>query len=496
MAIVCDVCKKLIYTRRFLVCSCCKKNYDLSCSNVSFERFKIMTKEHRDAWKCDLCWEEFHKGNHMCGPTTSTTNTNMTPNNNTHCQEVIVNVSTENSFASLSSEDISDNESDDHTIVSPRLNRSCPQLDLCCKDDVENLEIKIINLESKLLSADNEIQNILSENYALRKKVSDYELKIHQLTLVCKGTNKNHAPLSKSTGKKDRRRTKRRTLNFSADLHLNGSIDNLYNLNQEGNNSSQLGNEKEKINNEECQKREKENVEIKQKSQSKIIILGNEHLRGLSAMIMKSRLGKWNDRYTPSSFIKSNAMSATVLEQCSTIEQNLSSEDVVILGCGGHDTNPSKLHNSLCIALEKLKKASVYIVPVAYSESLNEKTLNYHLKLWSQNFDNCKFIDFANCYYASRYDYLNYICNKININIDYNVYKMEFLSRKNELKTLQGDTLSQEDNTFKLRRDIESCSTKHYKKGTIPYYFQSKPKTFFRHTTEANNTATTTANQK
>lgn len=72
-------------------------------------------------------------------------------------------------------------------------------------------------------------------------------------------------------------------------------------------------------------------------------------------MIVKSRLNKWNDRYSPS-LIKSNATCSTVLEHCATLEQKLSSKDVVILGCGGHDTNPSKLHNSFCIALEKLKK--------------------------------------------------------------------------------------------------------------------------------------------
>lgn len=71
-------------TRQYLVSSCCKKTYDFTCSNVSFESFKIMTKERKDEWKCNLCWEEFHAINfyYTCGPSTSTENTDLTPNNN------------------------------------------------------------------------------------------------------------------------------------------------------------------------------------------------------------------------------------------------------------------------------------------------------------------------------------------------------------------------------------------------------------------------------
>ncbi|XP_060810420.1 uncharacterized protein LOC132904355 [Amyelois transitella] len=52
----CAGCLKNIDSRQFLTCSICKQDYDLTCANVSEQRFfNTLTAEHRTAWKCPLC---------------------------------------------------------------------------------------------------------------------------------------------------------------------------------------------------------------------------------------------------------------------------------------------------------------------------------------------------------------------------------------------------------------------------------------------------------
>lgn len=68
------------------------------------------------------------------------------------------------------------------------------------------------------------------------------------------------------------------------------------------------------MNNEECKMHVTESVVIKQKPLSNIVTLSNGQLRGLSNVIIKSQLAKWNARYTPLILIKSTATYCTVLE--------------------------------------------------------------------------------------------------------------------------------------------------------------------------------------
>lgn len=71
------------------------------------------------------------------------------------------------------------------------------------------MEAKVHKLTKKLEIAEQEIENLLSENSTLTRKLSQCELKINQLTHICKSTKK------KDSSKTKRNSINRTKLNFS-----------------------------------------------------------------------------------------------------------------------------------------------------------------------------------------------------------------------------------------------------------------------------------------
>ncbi|CAG9137991.1 unnamed protein product [Plutella xylostella] len=51
----CAGCRASIGKSEHIKCSTCKLAYDLTCANVSIQRYRIMTREHKANWKCDQC---------------------------------------------------------------------------------------------------------------------------------------------------------------------------------------------------------------------------------------------------------------------------------------------------------------------------------------------------------------------------------------------------------------------------------------------------------
>lgn len=95
----------------------------------------------------------------------------------------------------------------------------------------------------------------------------------------------------------------------------------------------------------------KDNDQILQQSENKqhnLYILGDDSLLCLSVAVLKSRRGKWNDQYKPKAFVKNGAKSTHILEECI---DSLTEFDVVLLGVGSNDSNPTKLQSYLCIVL-------------------------------------------------------------------------------------------------------------------------------------------------
>lgn len=186
----------------------------------------------------------------------------------------------------------------------------------------------------------------------------------------------------------------------------------------------------------------KDNTEPAKHKNKRLLIIGDEQLKGLAWSLSSTRSGKWNDVYRPYAEIITGGTSTEILEKCANISTQLTRQDIVILGCGSNDNDIHKLHSNICIAISKLNKATVLLAPIKSNPYLNEKKLNYNLKLWTKHFANCNFIDIDVLYSRNNcdMDYITLLCSKVNIWIDYRQYEHEFLSI-NSLKNIYGFTL-------------------------------------------------------
>lgn len=228
----CSKCNKLLPKREFMTCSKCKLSYDLKCANVSVQRFNnTMTPNHKSAWKCMTCVETRNEKNVVSKtlnkPEQSTEpnspvimetsvdkqNQNIYSSEFMNCNDNItirqntkINVSTHNSFQSLSTEDEEDLSSVLASQSKTGFNRSCPEINavLNVREELDSIKIELKDTQNKLLIAENEIDNMLIENSKLQKQITQYELKIKKMTRICTTTDLN---ISKNNYTPDNRTT-------------------------------------------------------------------------------------------------------------------------------------------------------------------------------------------------------------------------------------------------------------------------------------------------
>lgn len=193
----------------------------------------------------------------------------------------------------------------------------------------------------------------------------------------------------------------------------------------------------------------------------KILILGDEQVLGLASKLLESRKNKWNNHYAPFAFVKPNASSLEILNHCIKIKKDVSINDYVVISIGSHDQNPNVLLSRICIMLHELQGTNVILLPVNNNRYLNEKKLNTCIKQLSTTFLNCTFID-GKMFYQDQKTFLEFMCLKINVAIDFPVYESCFLKR------IARNTLASP------KKKPETSIEKSYdppRKGTIPYYF-------------------------
>lgn len=200
MSLVCVKCHKSIIDRQYLTCSICKYTYHLDCTSVSSVRFYLMEQHRKTTWKCYTCRERVREGNQNVSPSISAAQnadsaitTHISPNSLENItirdpkHKIKCNIPIENSFESLSVDD--DEEEDENSLLRRgNMSRSCPDLQCNIYAKVEEMEKKINHLQEKLARADNEVVNLLSENYTLKEMIANNERTINQLKNLCKPT--------------------------------------------------------------------------------------------------------------------------------------------------------------------------------------------------------------------------------------------------------------------------------------------------------------------
>lgn len=193
-----------------MTCNSCQGTYDLECANVSYPRFQLMSPTRRTTWKCDKCWRELHD---------KIEEAPLTPDCVTKRKHFTVNVSVENTFGSLSEHEDLDLSSSLANRSCSGFNRSCPELESFIRDDLKTMNVKISKLQDKLEIAESEIVSLLSENHELSKQISEYELRVKQLTAICSSSGK--ITKRKSTKKKNPKKSFSQTL---LDLSQNNNL--------------------------------------------------------------------------------------------------------------------------------------------------------------------------------------------------------------------------------------------------------------------------------
>lgn len=454
----CFICKKSLKVKeQKIACSECKKIQHITCANISEQQYNLMATNHnKGIWKCNSCKQRTNsiskKDNQNKGHTISPRRlrnklTNIisnersnsafnTPENNTPVntsdkvtqRNYVLNISTNNSFQSLDSEDfnLGGNTSSEHT---DKQNRSYPGVGAITLEDYEKLEKKIQDMTTKLKDTDNYLGKLLIENENMKKEIEKYKTQISYLTNICR-TPSGKKGLSSSNNKRDSSVTKRIQLdnkrdnvrqddekhNMSPNLEnvqskvLNGSPkmeNNQYkdsNIIQDNyleathidlehkydeNTHTNLKHDKNDFQQTKTKKIVIKPEETIRKPLNKVIIIADEQGKGLQHCI-QSLLG---EKFAVCCFWKSGAKMLDVLNSYKTEIMSLSKDDYVVVIGGTNDNNPSEFKTAIATWLNFVNTTNIMFCEVPFNKALNEYMLNQVITQQCKQREHCTFIN-------------------------------------------------------------------------------------------------------
>lgn len=497
------ICHKCGVNRPFrdtIPCNKCKNRYEFDCIGLSEKLYHLMSNDKKLKWKCPTCALKQNKSK-----TTNSEQSNITLRKkasqapkkaskssfkpSTPCLSPAALVHDSENY--IDSHILTpDEKSDESYSVSDRLSKSAEHTQL--NDAITEYELREENklLKINLISTESELENKILENNDLQKCITRLNKELDLLKNLCKlpnmpcqEENKRHslqpsvfctplkAPISEKKAKNtvdltflQIRITDLKQSLLKAQLEIDDLNKQIFMLKQKIEENSNLG---------QCNDPQIKNHAIRDCMYGKtdkrhvIHIIGDEQLKGLSTAMLRSRTGKWNDKYLTSATIFTGASSSEMLRCCENISKTLSQDDIVILGFGSHDNNLNRLHSNLCIAVNMLSKSTTYIVPVLHSPYFNEYKLYQAMTSWIKHFENCSVIDLNDSIFFNDSGLTNIICKKINSHIDYNGYKNQFLTFKNSRNLIKHNV--KKDN--KPTKYFDQKRPELPKKGTIPFYF-------------------------
>lgn len=501
--LTCVKCKKKFSAKNCLTCSTCKFTYDLDCAIVSSARFCLMEAKDKINWRCRQCINNKNKKTIQindsrkkpsasksnptankapvkklrsdCTPTQSkeinvqsTKSPKITPLENASVrQNRLINFTPINLEESLLRDDgqmspvpstsvmrrslpeLFDIENSSTPVMTDESVYSTKSLDLSTNKNyrfIDNLKTEIEELKSLLSSTQNELDNTILINNQLLREINKLKQEIIALKDFCT------SPLSiirKGVVSSRKKKVRRLILNTSPSLPmacLNSSLP----LNKS---STEIGHTEDT-----------NHIDETPLPSRKIHIIGGRQCRGLCMSLIKSRQNNPYETYEIRSNIKPDASTEEILSSLDI--SNISTHDRVILSVGEHDQNPMKIMTELSASLKRLSHCTVIILSIKKNPHLNEKKVNEMLKLISNNFQNCNFVDLSYNYVNKTLLYgknLYEWCKKINFVIDQLDYDYKFL-RFNKRQQNHGNLNSN-------RYVYNGGNKQKYKKGTIPYYF-------------------------
>lgn len=396
----CAVCKKRIVSKEFLRCITCRKYYDVTCTtNVSTKLFRLMTSKSKDIWTCHQCNKDKKKSTST--PTTKCPSNiiikspevatmsdpeeliHTSTDNITHRMKYNINVSTENSFQSLSDDD-EQNNSNSTDYVNSNLNRSYNSIRLSTSDEVKEMKEKTANLHVKLEIAENEIDNLMSENYALKKKIESYERKIQCLTKICKSPSKNHS-------KKPKKKHFHNTFAFHESNidDTNSKLDQSYESNEAIFQPIITHNKSETVTkcfNKSCRPAT---------TKHQVLLLADETGRGLRN-ILETFLGS---EYSVVSILKPRAsLSDLLTNEIISLAKTFNKNDYIIVLAGNHDDNTNNFQSVLHKFINLSTNTNVLYGKIPENNDMNQYK-NKVVEIICSDFVNVRLTDL--CYFRS-----------------------------------------------------------------------------------------------
>lgn len=365
------------------------------------------------------------------------------------------------------------------SINSDYLSKSLPDLSTgnILNEEIAELKEEVENLKRLLQSANDEIDNLISENNTLKKNSLQSEKQILKYKKICSNPS---ISTRKSLSSKKKSKLKTKTIHSSIPkLNLNFS-DLALSIDDEAQtpdgaetktvaetaddttiNTRNMGPNSKVATPEVFQSTNSVIGNVLSQSPIKkpcIFITGGQQCTGLASELISSREDTKYEQYDIFSFTKPQAPSDEIITSCENITD--SEKNYVILCIGENDKNPYKLLCNLVQILRSLPKTNFIVLNIRKNIYLNENLLNNLLYSTCNNFINCKFLNIMAfpSYKYNKKEYLLQCCKKINYILDMQYYKKKFLTINKINKNCKRDNSSR--NYYVLA-----------KPGTIPYYF-------------------------
>lgn len=394
-----------------------------------------MTNDHKNKWKCTNCWTLLKS---------QTKQNEKSPCYVTERKKYIINISTDNSFEGLSDEEYSSFTTD------TKLNRSCPNIGLDLEEDTQDMKNKISHLELKLKAAENEIDNLHSENTALSKRLAEYERKIKTLTEICTSDSK------KPIKPKHRMSLNRTKLNFTEE-EKNSSDENTIKLTETPSTTQEIfESESRKIKTNSRQERDRtlrnETLEEQHTYEHRIHIFGDEQGRGISTQLSEL-LG---NKYKIYGEIKPGATTDKILESIKLHCSSYTKLDYVLILTGKNDNDLTKTSSYLYYYLSQLDNTNIILCETKRNKQHTAEDINRILKSYSAKLSHLNYIDLRYSYLGQPRNTLKHLCQNILqeiLRLDYK-YKIKNYQSKEIQKMIKGNRLPKEDAHFDSTNEI------------------------------------------
>lgn len=488
---ICFKCKKSVDIKKTALCSTCNNRYELDCIGYPEQTYRLMDQESRKKWRCTTCIKNKKVSNtsYISNITSrkklqasrSSPEPIVCKSTEKNQQSEAIQTTTLNMSELLDSHILSEYETSTESYDTP--NKLSKSVDGTISETLTILEMKdtINDLTNKLDSTENELENTILENNNLRQQLNKLTTEIKMLKTLC------HSPPIENNAVITRGRkqsllhqtfsTPSTPLTRKTNVSDNESIEivllqqKIVGLLQElENTQEQLADFKKQIDafkhcnnsnhqqsrvSKTCPQMTAWTREQQSELPSRILIFGSQQCVGLAAAMIKSRKNTQYERYQIISETKPNALSNQIIMNCR--HTKLNPNDKLVICVGENDHNLNSILSQLRIVLDTFYNNMIIVLNVFKNENLDINNLNYRINNMCKSYKKCKFLE---------YDTTNTygLCNKINYLIDYNDYSENYLNPRELIKKIASNKLS-----LKLKADIHKP-----KKGTIPFYFQSK----------------------